>query len=142
MQKKELRKGPIIGVVLGFVIASITFAANAEAVEEATESADVGAIYGEPVPIKTTAYCPCKDCCGHTHGITKSGRKAVAGLTVASNTYFGKTVIVYDETMNYIGIYEVMDTGTDGMDIFYEDHQEALEFGVHNYYIQVVDAAG
>lgn len=98
--------------------------------------------YGEPVQVKTTAYCRCKVCCGHDHGITKSGRPAVAGLTVASNIYYGKTIILYDETMNYIGIYECMDTGTDGLDIYMDSHEAALEFGVHYYYIQVVDAVG
>lgn len=98
--------------------------------------------YGEPIQIKATAYCSCKDCCGHDHGITKSGRKAIEGLTVASNVYYGKTVILYDEDMNYIGIYEVMDTGTDHIDVYMDNHKRALEFGVHHYYIQAVDAAG
>lgn len=98
--------------------------------------------YGEPFQIKTTAYCSCAECCGHDHGITKSGRLAVEGLTVASNLYYGKTVILYDEDMNYIGIYECMDTGTDGLDIYMDSHEAALEFGVHYYYIQVVDAVG
>lgn len=98
--------------------------------------------YGEPVQIKTTAYCSCVKCCGHDHGITKSGRPAVEGLTVASNLYYGKTIILYDENMNYIGTYECMDTGTDGLDIYMDSHEAALEFGVHYYYIQAVDAVG
>lgn len=98
--------------------------------------------YGEPVQIKTTAYCSCKACCGHNHGITKSGRPAKEGLTVASNTYYGKTIVLYDEDMQYIGIYEVMDTGTDGLDIYMDSHKKALEFGEHDYYIQAVDAVG
>lgn len=98
--------------------------------------------YGEPFQVKCTAYCKCVDCCGHEHGITKSGRTAVEGLTVASNLYYGKTIILYDENMNYIGIYECMDTGTDGLDIYMDSHEAALEFGAHYYYIQVVDTVG
>lgn len=98
--------------------------------------------YGEPFQIKTTAYCSCVGCCGHDHGITKSGRPAVEGLTVASNLYYGKTIVLYDEDMNFLGFYEVTDTGTDHIDIYMERHEAALEFGVHYYYIQVVDAVG
>lgn len=98
--------------------------------------------YGEPFQIKTTAYCSCSKCCGHSHGITKSGRPAAVGLTVASNLYYGKTIVLYDEDMNFIGIYECMDTGTEGIDIYMDSHQSALEFGVRYYYIQVVDAVG
>ena len=32
-----------------------------------------------------------------------------------------------------------MDTGTDGIDIYMDSHQRALEFGVHYYHIQVID---
>lgn len=98
--------------------------------------------YGEPVQVKTTAYCSCKVCCGHSHGITRSGRAAKEGLTVASDTYYGKMVILYDEEMNFLGIYECMDTGVEYLDIYMESHEEAQEFGVHYYYIQAVDAVG
>lgn len=98
--------------------------------------------YGEPFQIKATAYCSCTECCGHDHGITKSGRPAIEGLTVASNLYYGKTIVMYDEDMNFLGFYEVMDTGTDHIDIYMESHEAALEFGVHYYYIQVIDAVG
>lgn len=101
--------------------------------------------WGEPFPVKATAYCSCCDCCGHNHGITKSGKRARQGITVASNLYYGKTVIMYDENMDFMGFYECMDTGNeelDGIDIFMDDHEKALEFGEKLFYIQVVDAVG
>lgn len=135
-----------ISLVLLLVGSSLAFRkgkeVKAQTVPEAPESQKMANPYGEPIQIKATAYCSCTNCCGHSHGITKSGRKAVEGLTVASNIYFGKTVVLYDENMEFIGIYEVMDTGTDHIDIYMDSHQRALEFGVHYYYIQAVDAVG
>lgn len=113
-----------------------------QVVAAVTEIEEVDSPYQPPFQIRCTAYCPCRECCGHEHGITRSGRKAVEGLTVASNQYYGKTVIIYDENMDYIGIFEVMDTGTDHLDIFMEDHERAKEFGVHYFFIQVVDSVG
>lgn len=100
--------------------------------------------YGKFIRVKTTAYCACSKCCGKwaDGGTTASGRKAVEGLTVASNTYYGKGILLYDENMNLIGIYECMDKGTKGIDVYMDSHQRALEFGIHYYYIQVIDAIG
>ena len=100
--------------------------------------------YGDYIKVKTTAYCPCKKCCGKwaDGGTTASGRKAVEGLTVASNKYYGKDILLYNEDFELIGIYECMDTGTDGIDIYMDSHQRALEFGVHYYHIQVIDGVG
>ena len=99
-------------------------------------------IYGDYIPIKATAYCSCQKCCGKDDGITASGRKAIEGLTVASNTYYGKGIYLYDENMDLVGIYECMDKGTDGIDVYIDSHQRAREFGIRYYYIQVIDAVG
>lgn len=98
--------------------------------------------YGDYIPVKATAYCSCKKCCGKDDGITASGRKAIEGLTVASNTYYGKGIYLYDENMDLVGIYECMDKGTDGIDVYIDSHQRAREFGIRYYYIQVIDAVG
>lgn len=101
--------------------------------------------YGDPFSVKSTAYCSCCECCGHSHGITKSGKKAKQGITIASNLYYGKTIIMYDENMNFMGFYECMDTGSDdldGIDIFMDSHEDALEFGEKQLFIQVLDAVG
>ena len=100
--------------------------------------------YGDYIRVKATAYCPCSKCCGKwaDGGTTASGRQAVEGLTVASNTYYGKGILLYNEDFELIGIYECMDKGTKGIDIYMDSHDRALEFGVHYYYIQVIDGVG
>lgn len=80
---------------------------------------------------KLTAYCACKKCCGKTNGITASGVKAVQGVTVAADTRvlpFGTKIIIDGHE------YTVQDRGGaikgNKIDIFFDSHQKALEFGV------------
>ena len=74
-----------------------------------------------------TAYCGCSYCCGKSDGITASGTVATAGRTVASNSIpLGTHILIND--VEYI----VEDTGGMGsnvIDIYFNSHQEALEFG-------------
>ncbi len=77
-----------------------------------------------------TAYCGCAKCCGHTHGITKSGTKAKANRTIAVDTRhipLGTKVCINGKW------YVAEDTGKaikgKRIDIFFDNHQEALEFG-------------
>ena len=87
-----------------------------------------------------SAYCPCKQCCGKTNGITASGAKAKAKHTIAaSNIYkFGTKI----EIEGY-GIYTVEDRGGaisgNKIDIFFNTHQEALKFGRRQLKIRVVE---
>ena len=91
----------------------------------------------EPKPVltnigtyKLTAYCACKKCCGKTDGITASGVKAVEGVTVAADTNlpFGTNIIIDGHE------YTVQDRGGaikgNKIDIYFDSHQKALEFGV------------
>lgn len=78
-----------------------------------------------------TAYCACINCCGKTDAITASGTVATAGRTVACNSLPFGTVI---EIEGY-GTYVVEDRGGMGgnvIDIFFNDHQEAINFGRHS----------
>ena len=77
-----------------------------------------------------TAYCGCKKCCGHTHGITKTGTLATAKRTVAVDPRvipLGSKVCVNGEW------YVAEDTGKaikgKRIDIFFDSHKEALAFG-------------
>ena len=81
---------------------------------------------------KLTAYCACKKCCGKTDGITASGVKAVQGVTVAADTSqlpFDTKILI-----DGLGEYTVQDTGGsikgNRIDVYFESHQEALQFGV------------
>jgi 3D (Asp-Asp-Asp) domain-containing protein len=101
-------------------------------------------IVEEPIPVvevepislgeyKLTAYCACEKCCGKTDGITASGVKAVEGVTIAADTKvlpFGTEVIIDGHE------YTVQDVGGaikgNRIDIYFDSHQEALEFGVQH----------
>lgn len=92
---------------------------------------------------KITAYCPCEICCGNwaknrpidengnVQVITASGELAVEGTTIAADTSilpFGTKIIINGNT------YIVQDTGSAikgrRIDVYFENHDDALEFGV------------
>lgn len=78
---------------------------------------------------KLTAYCACRKCCGKwAGGNTSSGTVPTQGRTVACNTLPAGTKV------NINGHdYIVEDTGNmkgNVIDIFFNSHQEALNFGV------------
>ncbi|MBR3646464.1 MAG: 3D domain-containing protein [Lachnospiraceae bacterium] len=80
---------------------------------------------------KVTAYCPCAHCCGKNTGITASGTKATAGRTIAADT----SVLPFGTKVNINGhTYTVEDRGgaikSNKIDIYFDTHQEALNFGV------------
>ena len=88
---------------------------------------------------KLTAYCACKQCCGKTDGITKSGTIATEGRTIAVDASIiplGTTVI--------IGGHEYIAEDIGGaikgnrIDVFFDSHETALNFGVQydNVYVE------
>jgi 3D (Asp-Asp-Asp) domain-containing protein len=93
--------------------------------------------YEELGTYKLTAYCACSKCCGKSDGITASGVKAQAGRTVAAkNLSFGTELMINGE------IYTVEDRGVGSgvVDIFFDSHSEALDFGVK--YAKVYEVIG
>lgn len=91
------------------------------------------------IAFTATGYCPCKKCCGKTNGVTASGAKAKAGITVAmSSKYkFGTKVEIKG-----MGTYTVQDRGGaiqgNKIDIYFNTHQEALNFGRRTVYLKVI----
>lgn len=88
-----------------------------------------------------TAYCPCVKCCGKDDGITATGTKAKANHTIAADP----SVLPYGtEILCGMGEFVVEDCGGaikgNKIDIFFNDHQEALEFGVKELTIWVKEA--
>ena len=84
-----------------------------------------------------TAFCSCSKCCGHSHGITKSGRRATEGRTVACDKrMLGKIVWI-----DGLGPRVCEDTGKKirghRMDLFLKTHREALEFGKRKMRVRV-----
>lgn len=79
---------------------------------------------------KITAYCACAKCCGKTNGITASGTKVQAGRTIAApkNFPFGTKLVINGHT------YTVEDRGGaiqgNRIDIYFNTHEEALQWGV------------
>jgi 3D (Asp-Asp-Asp) domain-containing protein len=87
-----------------------------------------------------TAYCSCEKCCGHNHGITKSGEEAVEGLTVAADwNVLPKGSLVEIEN---IGYRVVQDTGNaikgNRIDVYFDKHEDAVKFGKKEVKLRIV----
>ena len=87
-----------------------------------------------------SAYCACMQCCGKTNGITASGTQATANRTIAASSVYPFGTKIEIEGM---GIYTVEDRGGaitgNKIDIYFDSHQEALQFGRRNLQIKVVE---
>lgn len=93
---------------------------------------------------KVTAYCPCEKCCGKdlddpAYGITSTGTVATQGRTIAvypSQIPYGSIVLV--DGVEYIA----EDCGgaikENRLDIYYDSHQDALEWGVRYCEVSVI----
>lgn len=80
---------------------------------------------------KLTAYCGCESCSCGWGRMTKSGKIAREGVTVAADL----SVMNIGDYITINGVpYTVEDCGGgvkgDHIDIFFEDHQQVDEFGV------------
>jgi len=104
----------------------------------AVEDGEAGADTADPVltyigTYTCTAYCACEICTGiYCSGYTASGTWATEGRTIACNTLPMGTEVVIDGNT-----YVVEDTGWSPygeawIDIFFEDHQRASDFGVQS----------
>lgn len=93
----------------------------------------------EWIKFTATAYCGCSKCCGKSTGKTASGTKATQGRTVAmpSSYKFGTKIEIQG-----IGTYIVEDRGGaikgNRIDIYFSNHQSALNFGRKTVYLKVV----
>lgn len=115
----------------------VTTEATTEEISTVEETTDIPltTVKYEDIPdytdlgtFKLTAYCSCSKCCGKSDGITASGTKAKASRTVATDKSipFGTELYINGNT------YIVEDRGVTGnvVDIFFDSHEEALNFGV------------
>ena len=104
---------------------------------------------GEPLgEFNLTAYCPCMKCCGKwANGITATGTTATEGRTVAVDPAlipYGATVTVYfADGASHSYTAEDCGGGIKGnrLDIYFDDHQAALQFGVQSAMVYVEAAA-
>ena len=80
-----------------------------------------------------SAYCPCEKCCGKSDGITATGAKVQQGVTIAVDPNvipYGTEVIINGHT------YIAQDCGGaikgKRIDIYFDSHTSALEFGIQS----------
>lgn len=87
-----------------------------------------------------TAYCPCAACCGKSDGITATGTIAAEGRTIATDP----AVLPYGTKVKIKGLGEFVseDCGSSiagkRIDVFFNSHQEALEFGVQEREVIII----
>lgn len=89
-------------------------------------------VYLDMGKFKLTAYCNCKECCGiWSNGKTATGTIPKQGRTIAVDEDvipYGSTVIIGDDS------YIAEDCGGSvigkHIDIYFDSHADALEFGV------------
>lgn len=80
---------------------------------------------------KLTAYCACSKCCGKSDGITASGTKAKQGRTIAVDPKqipYGTKVVINGHT--YVAEDCGSGIGKSCIDVFFNSHKEALNFGI------------
>lgn len=94
----------------------------------------------EPLTVKTkeylgryklTAYCPCEKCCGTNTGKTATGTMATQGRTIGVNPKdipYGTVVEI--DGREYVAEDTGGAIGHNHIDIFFENHADALDFGV------------
>ena len=116
---------------------------------EDTPASGCAYLAAEPLGLfELTAYCPCSACCGKDDGITASGTVATEGRTVTvdpSVIPYGTTIeVVYADGSSVQLIAEDCGSGIKAqrLDVFFEDHQTALEFGVQSAYVFLVQERG
>lgn len=121
-----------------------------EPVEVGTMAEPVTEVTTEPINLgeyKLTAYCSCKKCCGKwadnrgPEVVGAIGKVLTAGYSIAVDPNvipYGSIVIINGKE------YEAMDCGGaikgNRIDVYFNSHEEALEFGVQyaNVYLKEV----
>lgn len=83
------------------------------------------------IVFRVSAYCACAKCCGKSDGITASGTKATQGRTIAVDPHYypyGTKIILNGKT------YVAEDCGGaikgNRIDLYFDSHQDALQWGV------------
>lgn len=141
----------LMGLGVGFVFGRLTVEPDIKPAQTVTPAPKI-TVEPESVYLgecKVMAYCACEICCGkwaknRPDGIVygASGEELVAGVSCASPLPFG-TVLEIDGVGTYIvqdrlPAWVVDNYGENLVDIYLDDHQAALEFGIqyHDVYMQ------
>lgn len=110
----------------------------------------------EWVEFTATAYCSCYECCekwavgrpvgenGKEIVYTASGKVAKQGYTIAADWSVLPTGTKVE--LKGYGVYEVQDRGGaikgNKIDVYFEDHEEANEWGVKKVKLRVIEVGG
>ena len=91
------------------------------------------------IEVLATAYCGCIQCCGKSDCITATGTRATEGRTIAADP----RVIPYGTHVLIDGHeYIVEDCGGaingNRIDIYFESHEDALQFGVQTVTVEIL----
>lgn len=109
-----------------------------------TEPEEIEPVLEELGEFRLTAYCACRKCCGKDpgdfgYGVTASGVVVEAGRTIAVDSSvipLGSEIVIDGHT------YVAEDTGSaikgNRIDIYFDTHQEALNFGVQYADIYII----
>lgn len=109
----------------------------ADAKTDCTYMIDSGYCY----KVEATAYCDAEQ-------PTASGELVRDGICAFAPELMHKTVYIWTEDWELIGIYEVKDTGSkrikngEVIDIWMQDYNDCIQFGRQKVWIQVLDAQG
>jgi 3D (Asp-Asp-Asp) domain-containing protein len=128
-------------VVLMLVIAAFAggFTSTADAEGEALPSGP----RWQTLSMRVTAYCPCEQCCGEwADGVTANGHVISQGdRFVAADRRFGFDTQMVIPGYNTSEMVKVYDRGgaiyDNRLDVFFNTHQEALEWGVQYLEVKV-----
>lgn len=89
---------------------------------------------------KLTAYCPCEKCCGTNTGITATGTHATQGRTIGVNPDeipYGSIIEINGE--RYVAEDTGSGIGSKHIDIFFDEHEDALAFGTQRADVFIVN---
>lgn len=93
-------------------------------------------------------YCPCDYCCGKHDKLTYTETTVMQDRTIAVDSDIiplGSTVLIYYED-SLVGIYQAEDVGGgikgNVIDMYFENHSDALDWGKKDCEVVIVNAKG
>ena len=120
------------------VLSAIAIVAGAAVADDEVAAAET---QWQILDMRVTAYCPCEKCCGEwADGITANGHSISQGdRFVAADRRFAFDTVMVIPGYNNSDTVQVFDRGgaiyDNRLDVFFNTHQEALEWGVQ--YLEV-----
>ena len=140
--KKVYRQKYVPAALVAMFIMALTIS------QAKSNPAQAGPKQNTILKMKVTAYCPCEKCCGsYADGITASGHKIQDGDTfvAADSRYKFGTEMFIPEYNNSTKVKVLDRRGAikgNRLDVFFNTHQQALEWGVRYLDVEVLSIIG